>query len=77
MPSIGRIKAGTSIGPHAIFDRRTGHDDIGARALLSGLPHVDRLFGDRGSDADRLRETVADRWQVRQAATQTPRPSLA
>jgi transposase len=31
-------------------------DYIGARALLSGLPDVDWLLGDRGYDADWFRE---------------------
>ena len=35
-------------------------DDIGARALLSSLPDVDWLLGDRGYDSDRLRELLKD-----------------
>ena len=34
---------------------------IGARALLSSLPNVDWLLGDRGYDADWYRETLKDR----------------
>ena len=33
-------------------------DYIGARALLSGLPDVDWLLGDRGYDADWFREAL-------------------
>ena len=33
-------------------------DDIGARALLGGLPKVSWLLGDRGSDADWFREAL-------------------
>ena len=36
-------------------------DYIGARALLSSLPNVDWLLGDRGYDADWYRETLKDR----------------
>ena len=36
-------------------------DYIGARALLSGLPDVDWLLGDRGYDADWFREALKDR----------------
>jgi transposase len=36
-------------------------DDIGARALLSGLPDVDRVLGDRGYDADWFREALKDK----------------
>lgn len=35
-------------------------DDIGARALLSSLPKVDWLLGDRGYDADWFREALKD-----------------
>lgn len=35
-------------------------DYIGTRALLSGLPNVKWLLGDRGYDADWLREAVQD-----------------
>ena len=34
---------------------------IGARALLSGLPNVEWLLGDRGYDADWLREALQDK----------------
>lgn len=36
-------------------------DYIGARALLSSLPEVDRLLGDRSCDADCFREALKDR----------------
>lgn len=36
-------------------------DYIGARALLSSLPDVDWLLGDRGYDADWFREALKDR----------------
>ena len=36
-------------------------DYIGARALLSGLPKVDWLLGDRGYDADWFREALKDK----------------
>ncbi len=36
-------------------------DYIGARALLSRLPNVDWLLGDRGYDANWLRETLQDK----------------
>ena len=36
-------------------------DYIGARALLSGLPNVRWLLGDRGYDADWLREALQDK----------------
>jgi len=36
-------------------------DYIGARALLSSLPDVDWLLGDRGYDADWLREALQDK----------------
>ena len=36
-------------------------DDIGARALLSSPPDVDLLLGDRGYDADWLRELSKDK----------------
>ena len=35
-------------------------DYIGARALLSGLPNVKWLLGDRGYDADWFREALQD-----------------
>ena len=35
-------------------------DYIGARALLSSLPNVDWLLGDRGYDADWFREALKD-----------------
>jgi len=36
-------------------------DYIGARALLSGLPNVKWLLGDRGYDADWFREALEDK----------------
>ena len=36
-------------------------DYIGARALLSNLPDVDWLLGDRGYDADWFREALKDK----------------
>lgn len=36
-------------------------DYIGARALLSCLPNVDWLLGDRGYDADWFREALKDK----------------
>ncbi len=36
-------------------------DYIGARALLSSLPKVDWLLGDRGYDADWFREALKDK----------------
>ena len=36
-------------------------DYIGARALLSSLPTVKSLLGDRGYDADWLREALQDK----------------
>ena len=36
-------------------------DDIGARALVSSLPKVDWLLGDRGYDADWFREALKDK----------------
>ena len=37
-------------------------DYIGARALLSSLPKVDWLLGDRGYDADWFREALRDKY---------------
>ena len=36
-------------------------DYIGARAMLSSLPNVDWLLGDRGCDADWFREALKDK----------------
>ena len=36
-------------------------DHIGAQALLSSLPDVDWLLGDRGYDADGFREALKDK----------------
>ena len=63
-------------------------DSIGARALVSSLPKVDWLLGDRGYDADWFREALKDKgtrvhpWskaaeenhQIRQASLQTAQP---
>ncbi len=68
---IGRTKGGTNTKLHAICDSKgrplnlfvtAGQvsDYIGARALLSSLPDVDWLLGDRGYDADWFREALKD-----------------
>ena len=36
-------------------------DYIGARALLSSIPDVDWLLGDRGNDADWVRDALKDK----------------
>jgi transposase len=69
---IGRTKGGINTKLHAICDSRgrpldlfvtAGQvsDYIGARALLSTLPDVDWLLGDRGYDADWFREAWKDK----------------
>ena len=69
---IGRAKGGTNTKLHAVCDSQgrpidffiTGglvSDYIGARALLSSLPHVDWLLGDRGYDADWFRKALKDK----------------
>jgi transposase len=69
---IGRTKGGMNTKLYAICDSRgrpldlfitAGQvsDYIGARALLSGLPNVEWLLGDRGYDADWLREALQDK----------------
>ena len=69
---IGRAKGGMNTKLHAICDSKgrplnlfvtAGQisDYIGARALLSGIPNVDWLLGDRGYDADWLREALEDK----------------
>lgn len=69
---IGRTKGGMNTKLHAICDSQgrpidlfvtAGQvsDYIGARALLSGLPKVKWLLGDRGYDADWLREALQDK----------------
>ena len=69
---ISRTKGGMNTKLHAICDSRgrplnlfatAGQvsDYIGARALLSGLPDVDWLLGDRGYDADWFREALKDK----------------
>lgn len=66
--------------------RGTEINYIGAHALLSNLPEVNRLLGDRGYDADWFREALKDKgirlypWpeateesgEIRQAPVQTP-----
>jgi transposase len=45
--------------PHHLFVTAGQVSDyIGARALLSSLPNVDWLLGDRGYDADWFREAL-------------------
>ena len=69
---IGRTKGGMNTKLHAICDSQgrpldlfvtAGQvgDYIGALALLSSLPNVDWLLGDRGYDADWFRETLEDK----------------
>jgi len=69
---IGRTKGGMNTKLHAICDSQgrpidlfvtAGQvsDYIGARAMLSGLPDVKWLLGDRGYDADWFREVLQDK----------------
>ena len=69
---IGRTKGGMNTKLQAIYDSQgrpiylfvtAGQvsDYIGARALLSGLPKVKWLLGDRGYDADWFREALQDK----------------
>ena len=69
---IGRTKGGMNTKLHAICDSpgrplnlfvTAGQvsDYTGARALLSSLPKVDWLLGDRGYDADWFREALKDK----------------
>ncbi|WP_461433528.1 IS5 family transposase [Hoeflea alexandrii] len=69
---IGRTKGGMNTKLHAICDSQgrplnlfvtAGQvsDYIGARALLSSLPDVDWLLGDRGYDADWFGEELKDK----------------
>ena len=69
---IGRTKGGMNTKLHAVCDSQgrpltlfvtAGQvsDYIGARALLSSLPDVDWLLGDRGYDADWFREALKDK----------------
>ena len=69
---IGRTKGGMNTKLHAICYSQgrpidlfvtAGQvsDYIGARALLSGLPKVKWLLGDRGYDADWFREALQDK----------------
>ena len=52
-----------SFGRPIRFFITAGHvsDDIGARALCSSLPKVDWLLGDRGYDADWLRQALENK----------------
>ncbi len=69
---IGRTKGGMNTKLRAICDSKgrplnlfvtAGQvsDYIGAKALLSSLPNVDWLLGDRGYDADWFREALKDK----------------
>jgi transposase len=69
---IGRTKGGMNTKLHAICDSQgrpldlfvtAGQvsDYINARAMLSSLPKVDWLLGDRGYDADWFREALKDK----------------
>jgi len=69
---IGRTKGGMNTKLHAICDSKgrpidlfvsAGQvsDYVGARALLSTLPNVKWLLGDRGYDADWFREALQDK----------------
>ncbi|WP_150122127.1 IS5 family transposase, partial [Sulfitobacter sp. HI0129] len=69
---IGRTKGGMNTKLHAICDSQgrplnlfvtAGQvsDYVGARALVSRLPRVDWLLGDRGYDADWFREALKDK----------------
>jgi transposase len=69
---IGRTKGGMNIKLHAFCDSQgrplslfvtAGQvsDYIGARALLSSLPKVDWLPGDRGFDANWFWEALKDK----------------
>ena len=69
---IGRTKGGMNTKLHAVCDSQGRpidlfvaagqvRDDIGVRALLSGLPKVKWLLGDRGYDADWFREAFQDK----------------
>jgi transposase len=69
---IGRTNGGMNTKLHAICDSQgrplnlfvtAGQvsDYIGARALVSSLPKVDWLLGDRGYDADWFREALQDK----------------
>ena len=69
---IGRTKGGMNTKLHAICDSQGRplnlfvtdgqvSDYIGARALLSSLPDVDWLLGDRGYDADWFRDALKDK----------------
>ncbi len=69
---IGRTKGGMNTKLHAICDSQgrplnlfvtAGQvsDYIGARALLSSIPNVDWLLGDRGYDADWFRDASKDK----------------
>ena len=68
---IGQTKRGMNTKPHAITDTNgrpirffitAGQviDDIGAAALMNGLPEAEWRLADRGCDADWFRETLVD-----------------
>ena len=69
---IGLTKGGMNTKLHAICDSQARpldlfitagqvSDYIGARALLGDLPNVKWLLGDRGYDADWLKEALQDK----------------
>ena len=51
-------------------------DYIGARALLSSLPSVDWLLGDRGYDADWFREALQDKASGHASPAESLAPKL-
>jgi len=69
---IGHTKGGMNTKLYAACDRQGRpidlfvtvgpvSDYVGARALLSSLPKVDWLLGDRGYDADWFKEALQDK----------------
>ena len=69
---IGRTKGGLNTKLHAVADAKgrplkffmtAGQvsDDMGAAALLKGLPKAEWLLADRGYDADWYREALKDK----------------
>ena len=70
--AIGRTKGGLNTKLHAVADAKgrplkffmtAGQvsDDMGAAALLKGLPKAEWLLADRGYDADWSREALKDK----------------
>ncbi len=68
----GRAKGGMNTDPHATCDSQgrtlslfitavQASDNVGAQALLSILPKVGWLLGDRGYEADCVREALKDK----------------